>query len=105
MSQDCQKACTLSYDQTVRLWDVGTGKCLGVMQHSAAVTRAAFSQDNNLLLTASANNVSMLWSCNSTHKPHPLHVFKVRIIQDKRVATFQSNESLDSILPVFTSAT
>ena len=79
MSADGQKAVTLSYDHTARLWDMASGKCLGVMQHGGAVTKAVFSKDSSLLLTASADTVGLLWNCDSTHKPHPLHVFKVKL--------------------------
>ena len=74
---DGQKAVTLSYDHTARLWDMATGRCLGVMQHGGPVTKAVFSKDTSLLLTASSDNLGLLWNCDSAHKPHPLHVFKV----------------------------
>lgn len=77
LSSDCKKAVTLSYDHTARLWDIETGECLGNMQHGGAVTRAAFSKDNTLLITASADNLSFLWKCDAAHKPHPVQIFKV----------------------------
>lgn len=78
ISDDSRLAATLAYDSTARLWDMESGACLGVMPHGAAVNRAVFSVDGSLLLTASSDHLVLLWKIERSHKPHPVHVFKVR---------------------------
>ena len=75
-SNDGSAAVTLAYDNTARLWDVDSGVCLGVLPHTGAVTRAAFSADDRLLLTASTDHMAMLWGCETGHRPRLLHLLK-----------------------------
>ena len=67
----------MSYDNTARLWDVRDGACLGVMQHGGPVTRAQFSADGRLIVTASADNTATLWRCDQAGKPRAVHYLKV----------------------------
>ncbi|HNP26879.1 MAG TPA: WD40 repeat domain-containing protein, partial [Nitrosomonas sp.] len=58
-----------SYDDTVRLWHVSTGRLIAELAgHEAAVTSVAFSSDNNQLVSASKDHTLILWDLK-THQP------------------------------------
>ncbi|KAJ0397463.1 hypothetical protein ATCC90586_000252 [Pythium insidiosum] len=51
-----------SVDESVRLWDVRTGRCLVVLLvHQEAVTGVAFSHDGTLLATSSYDGLVRIW--------------------------------------------
>lgn len=54
LSADATKAASVGTDQTVRLWDVKTGKEVGQLSGLGVVTRAAFSPDGKSLLVGLA---------------------------------------------------
>ncbi|MBW4515807.1 MAG: hypothetical protein KME11_11330 [Timaviella obliquedivisa GSE-PSE-MK23-08B] len=59
-------------DQTIRLWNVNTGRCLKVLQErSGQVRRVLFSPQGNLLATNSNDNTVKLWDVTSLY-PQPL---------------------------------
>ncbi|KAF5397475.1 hypothetical protein PHET_09476 [Paragonimus heterotremus] len=52
-----------SFDSTVRLWDVETGKCQRVLsKHSEPVYSVAFSPDGRLLATGSFDQWVHIWN-------------------------------------------
>jgi hypothetical protein len=57
-----------SLDQTIKLWDVNTGKLLETLtEHSSAVTCVTFSQDGKTLVSSSANpdGTIKLWNVDT----------------------------------------
>lgn len=54
---------TASDDRTARLWDVRTGKSLGVpFVHPVSVRNAVFSPDNSTILTGGTDDTARLWT-------------------------------------------
>ncbi|NJR40749.1 MAG: hypothetical protein HC781_20330 [Leptolyngbyaceae cyanobacterium CSU_1_4] len=59
-------------DQTIRLWNVNTGRCLKTLQErSGQVRRVLFSPQGNLLATNSNDNTVKLWDVSPLY-PQPL---------------------------------
>src|SRR5205807_1070921 len=59
---DRQRLASGSDDNTVRLWDARTGKCLlSLPEHTDTVTSVAFSPDGQRLASGSGDNTVRLW--------------------------------------------
>jgi COMPASS component SWD3 len=51
-----------SQDETVRYWDVRSGKCLRIITaHSETVTSVSFSRDGTLILSSGYDGVARIW--------------------------------------------
>lgn len=51
-----------SNDQTVRLWDISTGRCLSILQeHTSRIRSIAFSQEGHILACGGEDNSIGLW--------------------------------------------
>ena len=47
-----------SFDETIRLWDVRTGKCIRILPaHSEAVTAVHFNKEGSLLVSSSYDSL------------------------------------------------
>jgi WD40 repeat protein len=68
-----------SVDQTIRLWDIGTGQCIKVLEgHTGAVWSVAFSCDGKTLISGSNDETIKLWEvetgvCLDTLKPERIY--------------------------------
>lgn len=71
-SPDGKSIVTASQDKTVRLWDVGTGKQIGLpIQHDSAAYRAIFSPDGTRILTTSGDGKVRLWQVETGRQIGP----------------------------------
>ena len=62
LSSDGKRLCTASQDQTVRIWELGSGRTQTMLQgHSRAVTDCRFLPDGEHLLSSSEDKTLRLW--------------------------------------------
>lgn len=63
VSADGQFALSSSWDHTLRLWEIGTGKCkTRFVGHTKDVLSVAFSEDNRQIISASRDRTVKLWN-------------------------------------------
>src|SRR5215216_49440 len=67
-SPDGRLILTASSDNTARVWDLGIGKSVLVLQHQRRVNSATFSPDGQFILTAGDDSTARIWEV-STGKP------------------------------------
>jgi WD40 repeat protein len=61
-SPDSKRALSASYDQSLRLWDVATGKEIRRFDgHTNWVTSVDYSPDGRFALTGSSDKTMRLW--------------------------------------------
>ncbi len=66
-SPDGKSIATASYDQTIKIWDAGTGRLLQTLYgHKASITTIDFSSQGNYLLSSAIDDSSTrLWNLHS----------------------------------------
>ncbi len=65
-SPDGKTLASGSNDQTVRLWEVSSGRCLTTLHgHANRVSSVAFSPDGKLLASCSSDQTIRLWEVSS----------------------------------------
>jgi small GTP-binding protein len=91
-SSDGTRALSGSDDNTVRVWDVETGRCLRVLEgHTNVVWRVAWSPDQRRALSGAGDNTVRVWdvetgSCLRELKGHTEDVSSVAWSADQRHA-------------------
>ncbi len=91
-SPDGRLALSGSSDNTLRLWEVETGRSVRVLEgHSASVWSVAFSPDGRLALSGSADNTLRLWEVETGRsvrvlEGHSDSVLSVAFSPDGRLA-------------------
>ena len=76
-----------SYDQTIRLWDIKTGKCINVFTGHGLVNSVSFSPDGKHIVTSSYDKTVKLWNiekaeCIKTFVGHTSGVFSASFSPD-----------------------
>jgi len=65
-SGDFLASCSL--DQSIKLWDVGVGKCKHSLRgHVDSVNNVSFMPYSNLLLSASGDKTISVWDSRTSH--------------------------------------
>jgi WD40 repeat protein len=108
LSSDNRWALSGSSDETLRLWEVATGRCLRTFEgHAATVESACLSSDNRWALSGSSDETLGLWEvatgrCLRTFEGHAADVYSVCLSSDNRWAL---SGSLDNTLRLWELAT
>jgi parallel beta-helix repeat protein len=93
-----------SFDWTIKLWDVATGRELRTLQgHTSPVYSVAFSPDGKILASASGDNTIKLWDVATgtllrTFKGHTYWVYSVAFSPDGKVL---ASGSLDKTIKLW----
>jgi len=99
ISPDGRFALSGSNDETLRLWDLGTGRCLRTLKgHTCGVNSVAISPDGRFALSGSWDMTLRLWDlatgqCLRTLKGHTGSVISVAISPDGRFALSGSSDN------------
>src|SRR5262245_32474108 len=65
-SLDGKLVVSASYDNTARIWEAFTGRCVAELRgHTDPLNYAAFSPDDRLVVTASFDNTARLWETST----------------------------------------
>jgi WD40 repeat protein len=98
-SPDGRVALSGSWEETVRLWEVSTGKCLSSFEgHTGSVPSASFSPDGRFALSGSWDNTVRLWEvstgqCLRSFEGHTGAVYSVSFSPDGRFALSGSGDN------------
>jgi WD40 repeat protein len=73
-SPDGKRLVTASqaHDQTARIWDVATGRCLQVLVTATGIPTAEFSPDGKLVLTAGGAGGARIWDASDGRRLYSL---------------------------------
>jgi WD40 repeat protein len=65
-SHDSARLASASHDNTVKIWNAGSGACLQTLEgHSSSVASVAFSHDSTRLASASYDSTVKIWDASS----------------------------------------
>jgi WD40 repeat protein len=102
-SHDSTRLALASHDNTVKIWDVSSGKCLQTLEgHSSMVNSVAFSHDSAQLVSASRDNTVKIWDasrgkCRQTLKAHSRGVNSVAFSHDSTRLVSASDDTTAKI--------
>lgn len=65
---------TGSFDKTVRIWDMPTGKCLKILQEPKPIKSVAISSNNQLIVTIFFNGTAKIWDIQTNRCLQELHM-------------------------------
>ena len=68
VSADSSTLVTASDDCTARLWNLSSGRLLGVLTHVAPLTGVTLSEDGHLALVACSDHTASLWDIASVER-------------------------------------
>jgi WD40 repeat protein len=108
ITPDGRTVVSSSYDKTLKVWDLATGKCrLTLEGHANIIRGVAITPDGETAVSGSTDNTLKVWDlatgrCRATLKGHILSVLVVAITPDGRNAV---SGSLDDTLKVWDLAT
>ena len=86
-SHDSHRLASASYDETVKIWDVASGRCVQTLEgHSDPVSSVVFSHDSSRLASASDDKTVKIWDAVSS-----------RCVQTVRIGKNLSNISFDAM--------
>ncbi|MEG4871451.1 nSTAND1 domain-containing NTPase, partial [Microcoleus sp. F10-B6] len=107
-SPDGKTLASGSYDNTIKLWDVATGKQNTTLKgHTGGVMSVSFSPDGKTLASASNDNTIKLWDVatgkqNTTLKGHSAEVYSVSFSSDGKTLASASNDNTIKLWDVAT---
>mmetsp|Transcript_20413 Transcript_20413/g.16867 ORF Transcript_20413/g.16867 Transcript_20413/m.16867 type:complete len:84 (-) Transcript_20413:322-573(-) len=82
-------------DNTIRIWDIGKGKCVLVLEgHTQGVHSAAFNVDGSRVVSSSADNTIRIWNaftgvCIKVLRGHILYVSSALFFLDKNIVKLE----------------
>ncbi len=97
-SPDGKTIATTSRDETVKLWDAGTGKLQKTLtEHKSWVLSIAYSPDGNTLATGGVDDTIRLWNAHTgkyikTLKGHTKDILSVMFSPDSKTIASSSND-------------
>ncbi|KAI1159803.1 hypothetical protein F5B18DRAFT_559525 [Nemania serpens] len=85
-------------DSTAKIWDVGTGVCLYVLDNPGRVTSVAFSPNNKFVASSSARDMIRIWDATTGVC---LRTLKAQFNNDKgnNIVVFPNDESVILVHP------
>jgi WD40 repeat protein len=108
ISADNSFIVTGSHDNTVRVWDISTGKCRAILTgHTGPITSVAISADNSFIVTGSGDNTARVWDaptgkCTATLTGHNRWVLSVAISTDNNFIVTGSKDNTARVWDVKT---
>ena len=97
-SPDGNMIVTASWDDTAKLWDVRTGKCINTLEgHTSFVNFASFSPNGKTVVTASRDKTAKLWDvrtgkCINTLEGHDSSVLSASFSPDGKTVVTASDD-------------
>lgn len=107
-SPDGQKFASGSDDQSIKIWDIKTGKCFCTLEgHISCVRSVTFSHDGKLLASASEDGTIKIWNVDTGENLKTLtgHVGKIWSVAFSPVGTMLASGGEDKTIKLWDSNT